>query len=235
MRAFEACEWWYTREFTFPVAETTTGARWDRVFGGLDTLATAWVNGVEVGQAANMLIEHRFDVTAALNVEPGAVNCVAVRLGSALKHARRFHYDAASMNWEHREEGLFIRKPPHVWGWDIMPRVVSAGIWRSVGLEERLPNAIEQLYYWPNEVTPEGATLGVRFQFRTVQYRVWDADGGETVAEGTFAAPANENWQVARIRTYASDRRLYVIKWEVGGDQFRNHYLGWLSRKPPTA
>ena len=39
---------------------------WDLVFAGLDTLATAWVNGVEVGQAANMLIEHRFDVTTAL-------------------------------------------------------------------------------------------------------------------------------------------------------------------------
>jgi beta-mannosidase len=58
-----------------------------------------------------------------------------------------------------------------------------------------------------------------------VEYRVWDADGGETVAEGTFVAPANQNWQVARIRAYASDRRFFLIEWEVDGERFGNHYL----------
>ena len=163
LRPFEPYEWWYTREFVVP--EGAADRRWDLVFGGLDTLATVWVNGVEVGQAANMLIEHRFDVTASLR--PGEVNQIAVRLCSAVNRARRFQYDAASMSWERREEGLFIRKAPHVWGWDIMPRAVSAGIWRSVWLEEHPPTAIEQLYYWTIDVAPEGAMLGVRFQFRT--------------------------------------------------------------------
>jgi beta-mannosidase len=111
-----------------------------------------------------MLIEYRFDVTAALR--PG-VNRVVVRLGSAVNHARRFQYDAVNMSWEQREEGLFLRKAPHVWGWDIMPRAVSAGIWRSVWLEERPATAIEQLYYWTADISNEGATLGVRFQFRS--------------------------------------------------------------------
>jgi beta-mannosidase len=163
LRPFEPYEWWYTREFVLP--EGASGRRWDLVFGGLDTLATVWVNGVEVGQAANMLIEHRFDVTAALR--SGEANQIAVRLGSAVNRARRFHYEAASMSWEHREEGLFIRKAPHVWGWDIMPRAVSAGIWRPVWLEEHPPTAIEQLYYWTIDAGPQGAVLGVRFQFRT--------------------------------------------------------------------
>ena len=48
-----------------------------------------------------------------------------------------------------------------------MPRAVSAGIWRSVWLEEPPSTAIEQLYYWTVGVNHEGATLGVRFQFRT--------------------------------------------------------------------
>jgi beta-mannosidase len=48
-----------------------------------------------------------------------------------------------------------------------MPRAVSAGIWRSVYLEPRLPDAIEQLYFWTESIGPEGAVLGVRFQFRT--------------------------------------------------------------------
>lgn len=165
LRAFESHEWWYTREFTLP--PEAAGQQWELAFAGLDTLATVWVNGVEVGRAANMLIEHRFDVTHALKTGPGAVNRIAVRLGSALNYARRFHYDAASMSWEGREEGLFVRKAPHVWGWDIMPRAVSAGLWRPAWLEVRPSTAIEQLYYWTSDVGADGATLGVRFQFRT--------------------------------------------------------------------
>jgi beta-mannosidase len=161
LRPLEACEWWYTREFTL---EPAGPPQWDLVCAGLDTLATVWLNGVEVGRAANMLVEHRFDVTSALR--PG-VNRIAVRLESATLRARSFHYDAVAMSWEQREEGLFIRKAPHMWGWDIMPRAVSAGIWRSIWLESRPATAIEQLYYWTADAGPDGATLGVRFQFRT--------------------------------------------------------------------
>lgn len=131
LRPYEFYEWWYTK--TFEVSATSKVLRrWELVFAGLDTLATVWLNGVEIGRAANALIEHRFDVTDALR--PGT-NCIVVRLGSAVNHARQFSYDAASMSWELREEGLFIRKAPHVWGWDIMPRAVSAGIWRSVWID----------------------------------------------------------------------------------------------------
>jgi beta-mannosidase len=170
LREYEFYEWWYTKTFEAPpqtleVSETSrVSRRHELVFAGLDTLATVWLNGVEVGRSANALIEHRFDVTDALR--PG-INRIVVRLGSAVNHARQFSYDAASMSWEHREEGLFIRKAPHVWGWDIMPRAVSAGIWRSVWIEERPATAIEQIYYWTAGINAEGATIGVRFQIRT--------------------------------------------------------------------
>jgi len=58
-----------------------------------------------------------------------------------------------------------------------------------------------------------------------VQYRIEDADAGVVVAEGSFTAPANQNWQVAQLRTYASDQRLYLITWEVNGRRYGNHYL----------
>ncbi len=61
------------------------GQDWDLVCEGLDTLATVWVNGQEIGRAANMLIGHRFAVTAALR--PGR-NRITVRFGSALNHAQ---------------------------------------------------------------------------------------------------------------------------------------------------
>ncbi len=163
LRPFEFYEWWYTREFVLPTGER--GQRWQLTFAGLDTLATIWVNGVEVGRSANMLVEHHFDVTAALRLN--APNQITVRLGSAVNHARHFHYDAVSIGPEHRNEMLFVRKAAHMGGWDIMPRAISAGIWRSVWLETLPATDIEQIYYWTDDVDSEGATLGVRFQFRS--------------------------------------------------------------------
>ncbi|MBN1935804.1 MAG: hypothetical protein JW934_14135, partial [Anaerolineae bacterium] len=62
----------------------------------------------------------------------------------------------------------------------------------------------------------------------SVRYRVWDADDGAVQVVGEAVVPANQNWQVGRIRTYASDQRLYLIEWQVNGQTFGNHYLaGW--------
>ena len=163
LRPFEFYEWWYTREFDVPAAPEGHG--WRIVFDGLDTVATIWINGHEAGRSRNMLVEHSWDVTGLLR--PGESNRIAVRIGSPLNYARRFRYDAVNVGPEHRHEMLFVRKAAHMGGWDIMPRAISAGIWRSVRLEAQPPAAIEQLYYWTAAVDANGATLGASFQFRT--------------------------------------------------------------------
>jgi beta-mannosidase len=174
LRPLEVHEWWYGRVFQAP--ESALGTRWALVFEGLDTLATVWLNGAKVGESDNMLVEQRFEVSGALR--PGQENRLVVRLGSVLNQARRYSYDAASVGAEHRDEGLYIRKAPHVWGWDIMPRAVSAGIWRPVRLETIPDTMIEQLYFYTADInndprSAEGdqgdALLGVRFQFRTTE------------------------------------------------------------------
>ena len=50
----------------------------------------------------------------------------------------------------------------------------------------------------------------------------------EQVIERACTVPANQNWQVGQIRTYASDQRLYLIKYEVDGHPASNHYLAGL-------
>ncbi len=176
LRPLETHEWWYRRTFRVPESWVKPGSV--MVFEGLDTLATVWLNGVMIGQSDNMLIEQRFDAGDALRV--GAENELVVRIASALNYARSLTYDASGMSWERREEGLYIRKAPHVWGWDILPRAVSAGIWRPVRLEETPETAIDQLYFYTISAEPGmsldggSAVLGVRFQFRTPER---DLDG----------------------------------------------------------
>ncbi len=64
LRPYEFHEWWYTRDFTVPTAAAEQ--RWAIVFAGLDTLATVWINGQEVGQSSDMLVEQRWDVSRLL-------------------------------------------------------------------------------------------------------------------------------------------------------------------------
>ena len=59
----------------------------------------------------------------------------------------------------------------------------------------------------------------------SVRYQVPDADSQEIVLPASTRAPANQNWQVDTIRTYASDQRLYLMTWEVGGEAYGSHYL----------
>lgn len=165
LRAFENHTWWYRCKFKLPVDfRPAPGEQVELVFAGLDTLATLWVNQVKAGESANMLIEQRFDVTHFLR--PGDENELVVRLDSALNAARRMHYEPGSMSWEHRFEGLHLRKAPHTWGWDITPRAVSAGIWRSVRLEIKPAVGFDWIYYWTVSTGSDGASLGARFQVR---------------------------------------------------------------------
>lgn len=163
LRPLETHEWWYSREFYLP--PELEGQRLELVFDGLDTFATIWINGQLAGQSADMLIQHRFDITSL--VRAGETNQIVVRLASAIAEARRQTYDAGMLSWEHRWEGLYLRKAPHVWGWDILPRLVSAGIWRSVCLQMIQEHAIQQLYYWTIEANSQRAVLGAWFQVRT--------------------------------------------------------------------
>ena len=57
------------------------------------------------------------------------------------------------------------------------------------------------------------------------RYQVTDGETGTVVAEGDFSVPANQNWQVARLRTYASDQRLYLATWQIGKETYGNHYV----------
>jgi len=58
-------DWEYTTTFSVS-PEALDEERVDLVCEGLDTVATIWVNGVEVGRSENMHIESRFDVKAAI-------------------------------------------------------------------------------------------------------------------------------------------------------------------------
>ncbi|MDH7570946.1 MAG: glycoside hydrolase family 2, partial [Armatimonadota bacterium] len=163
LRPFEFYEWWYRRRFVPP--PYLPSQRLELVFEGLDCFATIWLNGVEVGRTANMLVPHRFDVTRL--IRPHVENELVVRLGSAVNAARRHSPDPVEGHLPTNWEQLAVRKAPHMYGWDIAPRIVSAGIWRPVCLQVRDGTEILDLYYVTREVSENAATLQIHYHFAT--------------------------------------------------------------------
>ncbi|MCX6993422.1 MAG: glycoside hydrolase family 2 [Kiritimatiellaeota bacterium] len=158
LRKYEGYQWWYRRTFATP--QSADGDRVALVFDGLDCVAGVFVNGQLIGEPRNMLIPQRFDVTDALRTD-GKENEFVVRIDSAVLAGREHQpapvEGAIGMNWE----SLWIRKAPHMYGWDIMPRVVSAGLWRGVRLELVPPTRWGDIYVATASTDREKASAAV--------------------------------------------------------------------------
>ncbi|MBT7165403.1 MAG: glycoside hydrolase family 2 [Victivallales bacterium] len=161
LRPLEFHEWWYRREFASPDYPAT-----DLVFEGLDCFATIWLNGQLLGTSANALVPQHFAATDAL-APPGQDNELVVRLASPINAVRDCPIGPGDRAQASNIESIWARKPSHAYGWDIMPRVVSAGIWRSVRLEERRSTDWTNLFLRTFRISEQQAELELDFAFRT--------------------------------------------------------------------
>ena len=164
LKPYELYEWWYQRDF--PTPKELSGSPVELRCHGVDCLATYWLNGAKIGESENALIEHSFDVTDKLSHT--GPNTLTIRLRSAVIEAAGKSYDPAyTVASTSCQESVWIRKPAHCWGWDIMPRAVSAGLWRSVELIAHAPNEIPEIYFATVSAGEESAELAVSFDVTT--------------------------------------------------------------------
>lgn len=161
LQQWETMEWWYEKIFSVP--EIAEGAKAELLFHGVDCLASYWLNDHYLGETDNMMIGHSFNITPHLSEDGN--NTLHIRLRSAYLEAFRYRYDpslyAQPVNWE----SLWIRKPPHAYGWDIMPRILTAGLWRGVELSIRdTTHEIVDLYIYTFEASEEAAEMRVYYE-----------------------------------------------------------------------
>lgn len=130
-------DWHYETRFDWqpgderPAGRASSG-NVDLVCDGLDTIARVEVNGREVAATANMHRRYRLPVASLLR--PGE-NRLAVRFESAYRYAEAVRDELGDRPGPyHPEPYPFIRKMACNFGWDWGPTVVTAGIWRSIGL-----------------------------------------------------------------------------------------------------
>jgi len=97
---------------------------------GLDTLATVFINGIEVGKADNMYRLWEFDVKKFLK---SATNSVEVKFDSVLPFIRTKDAERHLPTWQY-PGAAYVRKMPCNFGWDWGPTLITCGIWRNISL-----------------------------------------------------------------------------------------------------
>ena len=151
-RKYEFYRWQFERDFDAP--KEKGDSRWKLVFEGLNCFAEIFVNDEWVGESRNAMIAHAFDVTDFLHY--GETNHLTVRIRSAINEARKMDMPVYVETHEVGTELMFLRMPSSSFGWDIMGRFVSAGMWREVRLEEEKPTRIKDAYYATGMVRKNG-------------------------------------------------------------------------------
>lgn len=132
-------------------------------FEGIDTVAEIYLDGELLGFVENMFHAHRFNIN---RISEGTHELLVHILPTAI-YARQFDLPAMCFGMKYNHDSLQIRKASSMFGWDIMPRIVSGGLWKPICIEY-LPKArlLDPFTYtkWANE---SAACLETCFKLKT--------------------------------------------------------------------
>lgn len=144
---------WYSRSFEY---KGNSPEKAYLLFEGIDTFADIYLNGKIIGSAENMFISHEF---RAEGIVCGK-NELLVHIKPAVIEARKYSFDMdVFTHLRYNAGSLSIRKAAHMFGWDILPRFVSGGLWRDVALVEKKKDYIKDFYLQTTELSCEKAEL----------------------------------------------------------------------------
>lgn len=126
---FEDYHWWFEKEFEYP--NQLSDERVYLSFGMVDCFADYYLNGELVHQSKNAYCEIKFDITNKIKLNEK--NLLQVHIRPVMPYILSQKTPHGMIRWN-VGYGTFVRKPAHSFGWDIMPRAVSAGIYRDVNI-----------------------------------------------------------------------------------------------------
>lgn len=144
---------WYATQFVYD-GESINNAYLK--FDGIDTFADIYLNGDLIGSSDNMFISHEFKANGILEGE----NELLVHIKPTVIEARKYNYDMdVFTHLRYNGGSLAVRKAAHMFGWDILPRFVSGGMWRDVYLVEKKNDYIKDFYLQTTELSENKAEL----------------------------------------------------------------------------
>ncbi|MCE5218834.1 glycoside hydrolase family 2 [bacterium] len=207
---YETAHVWYWRRFK---ASEVEGMDAELVFEGVDCFAEIYLNGELIGECDNMLVEHVFPVGGKLKED----NEVFVHLRPALEEARKYDYPPHLRALGSNYDSLYVRKAPHMYGWDIMPRAISAGLWRPVRLQLRPVERLERVYLQTQSVSTahSSADLLLCYDAKTIgkPEDVYEIALQGVCGDSEFQARSRMLFQAGRMHAHVSKAKLW---WPAG-------------------
>lgn len=181
--------WWYRTVFTLD-EPPGPNEKMELVFEGLDTFATVYLNGAELGSTDNMFISHTFEVTRELK---RGKNVIAVKFDPV---HMKVEAKAVGTFWSgYSKERVWTRKNQSHYGWDWGPRLLCAGIWKEVRLQKTRYAKLDHVYARTVEISDDQALIDI-----SLEMIAWDRSKRYTARvelinkeEGNICASAEMN------------------------------------------
>lgn len=125
-------DWQYKYAFSVPLEILQREHIW-LVCDGLDTLAAVTLNGLHLGETANMFRQYRWEVKSLLNPDH---NEIRIFFDSPVNHIAQKNTARTLLGVSQALVGApHIRKAPCQFGWDWGPQLPPIGIWKDIRLE----------------------------------------------------------------------------------------------------
>ncbi len=203
VQKYETCHFWYYTEFDANNENEYVH------FEGIDTVADIYVNGVLSASHDNMFLPcDVFD-----NIKVGK-NELVVHIKPTVIEGRRYELPAACNGGMYGYPATYIRKAPYMFGWDIMPRTVSAGIYKPVEIREKKSDHIKDMFLHTTNISLENNTADLSIN---INIEISEDDIGDYSIRTTGKC---------RDREFVNNSRLWhtsgFVNFRVG-----NVYLWW--------
>lgn len=150
---FEDYHWWYKREMKY---ENNGSGRIILKFNAVDCIAEYFINDTKIGESDNAFIPVEFDISDYIG--KNGTDYIYVHIKPSFLYILEQKYNQI-MSLQYTKYMSCIRKPAHSFGWDIMPRAVSAGIWRDVSVYTDDGCSIKEFSYWVKKADEDEAVI----------------------------------------------------------------------------
>ena len=126
------------------------------IFEGIDTVFDAYVNGEWVYGGENMFLSHEIPLNQDVSLQATG-NELVIHIHPTMIEAQRNTIPPSAGTFPFNYASLYTRKTPSSFGWDILCRAVSGGIWRPVYIDIVKTPAIRETFLYTRGVSPDPA------------------------------------------------------------------------------
>ncbi|MBE6559369.1 MAG: hypothetical protein E7661_10235 [Ruminococcaceae bacterium] len=123
---------------------------------GVDTVFDLYINGEWVYGGENMFMSYEIPLNIDIPLKPTG-NELILHIHPTMIEAQRNALPPSVGTFPFGYASLYARKAPSSFGWDILCRAVSGGIWKPVYIETVKTPAIRETFLYTRAVSPDPA------------------------------------------------------------------------------